>query len=83
MIGLKGVTKSIVEVRNPDSPYFERIVFYLKPNLQGIPSRAIQSEVRSFARAEQPVRNPMKVWVCRIVQALVWSGIGAIIVLLW
>lgn len=31
---LKGVTKRIVEIKNPTSDYFERAVLYLRPNGQ-------------------------------------------------
>lgn len=30
---IKGVNKKIIEINNPDSIYFEKAVFYLKPNV--------------------------------------------------
>lgn len=42
---VKGVQKKIIEVNHPDSLYFERAVFYLKPGVTQLPqqlSRAVQ-----------------------------------------
>ena len=30
---IKGVNKRIIEIKNTDSPYFERAVFYLRPHV--------------------------------------------------
>lgn len=34
---VKGVQKKIIEVNHPDSLYFERAVFYLKPGVTQLP----------------------------------------------
>ena len=36
---VKGVQKKIIEVNHPDSLYFERAVFYLKPGVTQLPQQ--------------------------------------------
>ena len=43
---LKGVNRKVVEVHNPDSLYFEKAVFYLKPNLTQVPMALLTAEAR-------------------------------------
>ncbi len=42
---VKGVNKQIIEVNNPDSIYFERAVFYLKPGVRILPAELSQREI--------------------------------------
>lgn len=41
---LKGVNRKVVEIHNPESPYFEKAVFYLKPNLTQVPMALLTAE---------------------------------------
>lgn len=41
---LKGVNKRIVEINNPDSLYFDKAVFYLKPSVRELPGTVTLSE---------------------------------------
>lgn len=29
---IKGVNKKVIEINNPDSPYFDRVILYVRPN---------------------------------------------------
>lgn len=50
-IMLKGVNKRIVEINDPDSLYFERAVFYLRPNVSIIPDMIPHDEAeRLYSR---------------------------------
>ena len=42
---VKGVNKQIIEVNNPDSIYFERAVFYLRPGVRILPDELSQREI--------------------------------------
>ena len=57
MLGLKGVSKSVVELSISDHAYFERAVFYLKPNLQGIPARALHQEAQQWVQTILPAKQ--------------------------
>ena len=43
---LKGVNRKVVEIHNPESLYFEKAVFYLKPNLTQVPMALLTAEAR-------------------------------------
>ena len=38
---IKGVNKLIVEVSNPDSEFFERAIFFVKPQMKDIPNKQL------------------------------------------
>ena len=44
-IMLKGVNKQIIEVNNPNSIYFERAVFYLRPGVKKLPAEVSRREI--------------------------------------
>ena len=45
---VKGVHKKIIEMKQPDSMYFEKAVFYLKPGITQFPAQLAESEARRF-----------------------------------
>ena len=45
---IKGVNKRIIEINNPQSIYFEKAIFYLKPNVSQLPDSIAQSEVQRY-----------------------------------
>lgn len=45
---IKGVNKRIIEINRPDSIYFEKAIFYLKPNVRELPSAVTEKEVRRY-----------------------------------
>lgn len=48
---IKGVNKKIIEVSKPDSVYFEKAVFYLKPEVSFFPDEKISDEIESFQQS--------------------------------
>ena len=42
---VKGVNKQIIEVNEPDSVYFEKAVFYLKPGVRMLPAELSAREI--------------------------------------
>lgn len=49
---IKGVNKQIIEVNNPDSIYFERAVFYLRPGVKKLPAEISGREIDRFMYGE-------------------------------
>lgn len=45
---IKGVNKKIIEINNPQSIYFEKAVFYLKPNVSKIPDNIANCEIERY-----------------------------------
>ena len=51
---VKGVNKSIIEVNNPDSLYFEKAVLYVKPNVTVFPEAVRRKEVERLLHSLMP-----------------------------
>lgn len=45
---VKGVNKQIIEVNNPNSIYFEKAVFYLKPGVRILPTELSEREINKI-----------------------------------
>lgn len=45
---IKGVNKKIIEINNPDSIYFERAIFYLRPNVRELPQEISNAEISRY-----------------------------------
>ena len=45
---IKGVNKKIIEVKNPDSIYFEKAVFYLRPHILELPEEVSRQEISCY-----------------------------------
>lgn len=45
---IKGVNKKIIEINNPQSIYFEKAVFYLKPNVSKLPENVANCEIEKY-----------------------------------
>lgn len=41
---IKGINKQILEVTNPESPYFEKIIFFVRPSGQAVGEEKLKSE---------------------------------------
>lgn len=52
---LKGVNKTIIEVNNPDSLYFEKAVFYLRPHVRTLPDEISAKEISRYISMIGPV----------------------------
>ncbi|MBR7072525.1 MAG: hypothetical protein IKI33_02755 [Eubacterium sp.] len=53
---LKGVNKQILEITNTESPYFEKIIFFVRPSGAKLSEGALQREAEKYSR--QPVKPP-------------------------
>ena len=50
---IKGVSKQILEVTNTDNPYFEKIIFFVKPEHQSTDRKKLQKEAEAVATKKQ------------------------------
>lgn len=46
---LKGVNKQILEITNTESPYFEKIIFFVRPESMNQTKSTLQNEAEKFA----------------------------------
>lgn len=80
---IKGVNKRIIEINHPESPYFERAVFYLKPNVRELPSaiseREIQKYINRLGYDDYCVKRSNRLRNLFITIAIVGSSVGIIL----
>lgn len=54
---IKGVNKQILEVTNTENPYFEKIIFFVKPEYKNEDRKKLQKEAEALATiAQKPPR---------------------------
>ena len=53
---LKGVNKSIVEINDTGNMYFERVVLYIRPEMNNVPERHIAREAAEYINSNVPDR---------------------------
>lgn len=60
---LKGVNKQILEVTNPESPYFEKIIFFVRPSSQNTDEKRLHKEAEkiSSSTATKPPKQKIDV----------------------
>lgn len=47
---IKGVNKQVVDVAEPDSAYFERVLFFVKPEFSGLGEGALRHKADALLR---------------------------------
>ena len=62
---IKGVNKQVVDVAEPDSAYFERVLFFVKPEFSGLGEGALRQKADLLLRDAEGeriagVRRPLK-----------------------
>lgn len=50
---IKGVNKQILEVTNTENPYFEKIIFFVKPEYKTADRKKLQKEAEALATITQ------------------------------
>lgn len=82
---LKGVNKQILEVTNPESEYFEKIIFFVKSNSPTFDELKLKNEAEKITKkAKRPPkikRNPMQI-LSLFCYSLISIGIGVAITFL-
>lgn len=80
MLGLKGVSKSVIELHVMDHAYFERAVFYLKPNCNGVPAKALHREAEKWIGEILPRKKELTASGTRLIGMMLGSAVvGALI----
>ncbi len=72
---IKGVNKQILEVTNTDSPYFEKIIFFVKPESQTMNPQSLQKEAEKISTQ---MRKPPKAkkTIKQITASIAYLGMG-------
>ena len=82
---IKGVNKQVLEVTNTDNPYFEKIIFFVKPEYGNEDRAKLKKEAESLAKTagKPPKSRKSRREICYIVsQCILCAGAGAAITFL-
>lgn len=75
---IKGVNKQILEVTNPESPYFEKIIFFVKPESQKLPEQSLKQEAEKISKsAKRPPKQKKTIKQIASTLLYICLGIGA------
>lgn len=77
---IKGVNKQIIEVNNPESIYFEKVVFYLRTGVQKLPTEISRREIDRFLGNENS-KFKKKARFIRFLRFLTYIAIISIILI--
>lgn len=74
---IKGVNRKIIEVNNTDSIYFEKAVFWLRPEVRELPAEISRAEAEKYISRIMPEVRRKKKFSGKIiiVFAVIVSGI--------
>ena len=54
---IKGINKQILEVTNTESPYFEKIIFFVRPTSNPVGEKTLENEAKKIA---SQIKKPPK-----------------------
>lgn len=75
---IKGINKQILEVTNTDSPYFEKIIFFVRPEGQKINEGELKREAEKISTTlTRPPKSKLTLRQRLSVFSYVTMGIGA------
>ena len=81
-IMVKGVNKNIIEIKNPDSLYFEKAVLYVRPNVTVFPEAVKQKETERIIRSLLTDTYPQKSKTLKKVISLMLLALIPVVILL-
>ena len=69
---MKGVNKQVLEVTNTENPYFDKIIFFVKPEYKSADRNMLQKQAEALATLSQ---KPPKIRVSKkqIIRVLLYS----------
>ncbi|MCM1507665.1 MAG: hypothetical protein NC177_11105 [Ruminococcus flavefaciens] len=76
---IKGVNRKIIEVNRTDSIYFEKAVFYLRPEVRELPTEISRAEAEKYIAQLMPEVQRKKKFPVKIVIPLTLVAVGFII----
>ena len=72
---IKGINKQILEVTATESPYFEKIIFFVRPQAQSASHEVLTAEAEKIStKMKKPPKS--KKTKSQIISILLYSGLG-------
>ena len=69
---MKGVNKQVLEVTNTENPYFEKIIFFVKPEYKSADRKMLQKQAEALAPITQKPPK-MRVSKRQILRVVIYS----------
>ncbi len=69
---MKGVNKQVLEVTNTENPYFEKIIFFVKPEYKSADRKMLQKQAEALATITQKPPK-MRVSKRQILRVVIYS----------
>jgi hypothetical protein len=80
---VKGVNKLIVEVANPDSEFFERAIFFVRPQMKDVPAKQLGQSADALIHSQTPRRGgKARTRILGVLAFVGTAGLGAVLALL-
>ncbi len=78
---IKGVNHQVVEVNKPACEYFEKVLFFVKPEYATLSAGKIGEKANSIAvnTGSPPKTRKRRKRVYSVFSPLIWAGIGAVV----
>lgn len=78
---LKGVNRMVLEVNQPENKYFEKMIFFVKPEFSGLSDIKLREQARrAVSGAEKPPKSKRErktERIRKILQTAIAAGAGA------
>lgn len=72
---IKGVNKKIIEINHTDSIYFEKAVFYLRPEVRELPAEVSRAEAEKYISMIVPeLRHKKRLKIIPLLVVLALAG---------
>ncbi|MGN0458909.1 MAG: hypothetical protein ACI4IL_08060 [Eubacterium sp.] len=73
---LKGVNKQILEITNTESPYFEKIIFFVRPSSQNLSSEKLEKEAEKISIQTKTKPPRQRITPKRVLSFIAYSLLG-------
>jgi len=76
---IKGVNKQILEVTNTENPYFEKIIFFVKPEFKNEDKAKLKREAEALSAITQKpprIKKHKKQIIGIVINSLLFTGAG-------
>ncbi len=76
---IKGVSKQILEVTNTENPYFERIIFFVKPEFRDADRAKLRREAEALSAISQKpprIKRGKKQIIGIVINSALFTGAG-------
>ena len=80
---IKGVNRQVVEITPTDCEYFERILFFVKPEYAAVSEGKLRERASMMSHADRPpatrIRHRVRTALCLAAAAIAGAGVTALI----